>query len=132
MPRPSNTEFAPFYSTYINATTEQDALDALKQSVLPMTAFLQNLPPQKADYGYATGKWTIKQVIQHCIDTERIMAYRALCVARAETQSLPGFNENEYAAMAPASHRTLEQVTHEMIHLRSNTVLLFESFSASD
>jgi hypothetical protein len=132
MPRPTAAEFAPFYNTYVSKTQHHDVVEELSLSVAGMAAFLNALPAEKADYAYAPGKWTIKQVLQHCIDTERIMAYRALCVARGESQSLPGFDENAYAATAQVGHRSLKQLTDELMHARASSVLLFQSFDAVD
>ena len=132
MPRPTAAEFAPFYNTYVSKTQQHDVVEELLLSVAGMAAFLDALPAEKADYAYAPGKWTIKQVLQHCIDTERIMAYRALCVARGESQSLPGFDENGYAATAQVGHRSLKQLTDQLLHERASSVLLFQSFADTD
>lgn len=77
---------------------------------------------------YAPGKWTAAQILQHCIDTERILAYRALCIGRGETQSLPGFDENAYAAAAPAT-RSISALMQEYVCVQQSSRYLFSSFS---
>jgi hypothetical protein len=99
----------------------QNALTQAEQ-VLP------RLPESKADHRYAEGKWTVKEKLQHVIDTERIMAYRALTIAREDTTPLPGFDENSYAQTANVAHRSLKDLGDELIAVRKTTLYLFRSF----
>ncbi len=87
-----------------------------------------SLPKKKHEYRYAEGKWTIKEIIQHLIDTERIFCYRALCFARAETTPLPGYEENDYAANSFANNRDIDSLLDEFDQVRSCTLSLFKSF----
>lgn len=84
------------------------------------------------DSVYEEGKWTIKQILQHVIDTERIMLYRALCIARGEQQLLPGFDENAYADNAKVNHRSLYSLLEEYEVVRQSGLILFESFTPED
>ncbi|MDX2046710.1 MAG: DinB family protein [Chitinophagaceae bacterium] len=131
MSRPSEKDYPAFYHTYIKLVPEQDLLPALKNSVHELQEFLSSIHAAKADYAYAEGKWTVKQLLQHAIDAERIFAYRALCFARGEKKSLPGFEENEYAAEADVSHRNLTDMMNEFLILRQSSLLLFQSFTAN-
>ncbi len=81
------------------------------------------------DQVYAPGKWTAKDILQHCIDTERIMTYRALCISRGETLSLPGFEENLYAGNTAAASRTVGDLLEEYQVVRSATRMLFQHMS---
>src|SRR5205085_8014952 len=90
---------------------------------------LESIPKDKWDYGYAEGKWTIKEMVQHMIDAERIFCYRALCIARGEMQSLPGFDENAYADASNASVRRTEELKEELAAVRKATGFLFRSFN---
>ena len=92
-------------------------------------AFLNAIPKDKLEYRYAEGKWTVKEIIQHIIDTERIFAYRALRVARNDKTALPGFEENDYALTGNANARTLESLLAEYKAVRQATIALFNSFS---
>jgi hypothetical protein len=87
------------------------------------------IPAEKVNYAYAEGKWTIKQMLQHVIDTERIFAYRALAIARKEPASLLGFDENEYAKNGTAAHRNWKDMLIEWRVVRQSTNLLFASFT---
>ena len=83
----------------------------------------------KSTCAYAEGKWTLKEMLQHIIDTERIFAYRALAIARKETATLPGFDENLYADNSNANSRTWDNLTQEIKAVRNSTKILFESFT---
>jgi hypothetical protein len=80
-----------------------------------------------SDFAYSEGKWTIKQILQHCIDTERIFQYRALRLSRKDATPLPGFNENDYAANVNVSHRTVDDLLDEWQIVRLSTVKVFEN-----
>lgn len=127
MARPNENEYGAFYQAYIDQVTGEDVLLALKDSVLPLEVFLLSLENTDISYSYAPGKWTIGQLLQHMIDTERIFAYRALCIGRGEKQPLPGFDENSYADAAPAAKRKLKGLSKELITLRKASIILFRS-----
>ncbi|MBX3241751.1 MAG: DinB family protein [Chitinophagaceae bacterium] len=124
--RPMPSEYPPFAEIYISLVREEDIRLVLQDSITPLEQFLDSIPEDKADYTYAPGKWTVKQVLQHTIDTERVFAYRAMCIARGELQSLPGFDQDAYANNADVSRRSLESLKEEMSLIRVSTALLFE------
>ena len=86
----------------------------------------------KENYAYASGKWTIKQIMQHIIDTERVMAYRILCMARGDKYDFPGYDENQYAEFAKVTDRNIPELLKEFHHLRQSNILMLESFDYSD
>jgi len=129
MPRPAITDYSGFNAHYVDLTTLEDVKIELQESLTPMLGFLTSIPESKADHAYATGKWTLKELLQHCTDTERIMAYRALCVARGEQQNLPGFEENDYAAASNANLRDWQGLIEEAILVRQSSILLFNYFT---
>jgi hypothetical protein len=129
MSRPSTADYPAFYETYVKLVQETDLNSTLLASVHEIEHFLLALDAGKADYAYDIGKWTVKQVLQHAIDAERVFAYRALCFARNEQQSLPGFDENEYADHAEVNHRALEELRDEFLTLRQTSVQMFQSFT---
>ena len=94
-----------------------------------LNSFLEAIPEEKADYAYADGKWTVKQLLQHVIDAERIFGYRALSLSRGEQQPLPGFDENGYGDHATARDRSLSSLASEFRNLRHSTIDLFASFN---
>jgi hypothetical protein len=129
MPRPSTNEYPAFYETYVKRVPEHDLLQALEQSAKELEADLSRIPAEKQDHAYAEGKWTVRRMLQHAIDTERVFAYRALCFARGERQALPGFDENAYAERAAVMHRTLTGMKDEFEAVRRANRAMFEGFT---
>ena len=132
MPRPQSGEYKEFMINYISLVPEEDILPALRHSLQELQHNLSAIPTTLADHAYEEGKWTVKQLLQHTIDTERVFAYRALCIARGEQQPLPGFDENQYAANADVSGRTLKDLCDEMLAVRQSTVMLFAHLKEED
>jgi len=99
----------------------RDGFDNIKKLILP-------LPEDKLLYRYATSKWTIKEVLVHLIDDERIYAYRALCFARNEKATLPGFEQDDYIAASNANARSVENILQEYEAVRNATIALYEGF----
>ena len=125
-----NLETVPtFYKNYVKQIEETDLLQALRISGHRCLELIHAIPEEKADYRYADGKWTIRELLCHMIDGERIFTYRALRFARNDKTPLSGFEENDYAPQANASDRSLQKIAAEMAHLRSSTIDLFESFT---
>lgn len=119
----------PYQEKYINKVNSDTVADIVKDYAQQIAAFYNALPEAKADYAYAPEKWTIKDVLQHVIDAERIFAYRLLRIARADKTPLPGFEENDYAAIAGASARTLTSLKEEFNAVRAATDLLLLSLT---
>lgn len=130
--RPQPADHPAYYEAYIKLVKEDDALKALDNGIFKMPALLSEIDEEKEEYAYAPGKWTIKEVIGHIIDTERIMAYRALCIARGDTQELPGFDENSYVKNANFSKQRLIDMGHEFSVLRKSNIYLFKSFDEGE
>lgn len=128
MPRPDLTTVPAFYHKYVNQTNEENPSNAIQSNTNATLAFFREIPPQKWNYRYAEGKWSIKEMLQHIIDAERIFSYRALCIARGEKASLPGFEENDYAAASKADRRTSTELISEFETLRTSIQQLFDSF----
>ncbi|MFP5041816.1 DinB family protein [Parasediminibacterium sp. JCM 36343] len=130
MARPTGGTYHPIYQQpYIDAAQGETIGELIASYSQRLIAFINAIPEAKANYSYAESKWTVKQVLQHIIDTERIFTYRALCISRGETTNLPGFDENSYAANAPAQHRTLASLKEEFALVRKSTDMLFASFT---
>lgn len=128
MPRPDLSRVPEWFHGYINCVEGDNLLTALTQQHSFFVQFLENLPADKRDHRYGPDKWTIKELLQHIIDAERVFAYRALCIARGEQQSLPGFEENEYAANSKAQKRNWDNMLEEFKAVRRSTEILFSSF----
>jgi hypothetical protein len=128
MPRPDLNRVPVYFHNYINQVSEDDLMQAMRNQTAFFIQFLKNIPADKRNYRYAENKWTTKEVVQHIMDTERIFAYRALCIARKDTTPLPGFDENNYAANSKAADRKWDEMVDEFIAVRQSTELLFNSF----
>ena len=129
MAKPNENDYPVYFSGYINQVAENDLEDAFQNQSLIIPGFLQSISEEKSKHAYAEGKWTIKELLQHITDAERIFNYRTLCIARKETQSLLSFDENEYAAHSYANAREWQSLTDEFIHLRRSTDDLYNSFN---
>lgn len=125
-----NLETIPsFYKGYVKLVEHPDVLQALRISGYRTLELIHSIPEAKSDYRYAEGKWTIRQVLCHMLDAERIFSYRALRFARNDQTPLSGFDENAYAAYLNAESRNLTQIGDEMQHLRTSTIDMFAGFS---
>ena len=124
------TEYASFYSTYLSQVSDEYPLiEELEISVHRLIKFVQNIPMDKFDYRYEVGKWTIKDILQHLIDCERIFAYRALRFSRNDKTDLPGFDEDNYANSAKANTRSIQSLLTELAVVRQATLSLFKTFN---
>jgi len=121
-------EYAPYQDAYLRLVSDEWSLTGeLEVSLAKFIDFVRDIPMDKYDYRYAEGKWDIKDIIQHLIDSERIFAYRALRIARGDTTPLPGFEENDYAGSAGASRRHLQELLTELSLVRHCSISLFKS-----
>ena len=128
MPRPDLSRVPEYYHGYISKVKEDDLVTAMKNTTSELLKLLQSIPSEKYDYRYGADKWTIKEVVQHMIDAERVFAYRALRFARKDDTPLPGFNENLYAQTAKADKRNWNDIVEEFTFLRKASEAMFASF----
>lgn len=128
MKRPDLGQVPSFYHNYINLAPGDDLNQLFQEDKTAIYDFLAAIPEARWNYRYAEGKWSVKELVQHLIDADRIFAYRALCFARGEKASLPGFDENTYAAASQADRRTKEGLVTELKTVHDSTALLFQSF----
>lgn len=125
-------EYAQFYATYISKVGDKTLLKALEANSSAAVDFYQSIPADKHEYRYAEGKWTIKEVLQHILDTERVFAYRALRIARRDATPLPGFEQNGFNEAADANKRSLDNLIEEYKVLRASTKFLFANMTDED
>ena len=130
--RPNPEDHIPYFSRYIELVSENNITQALSNNHKSIIAFIKSIPDHKAEHFYAPGKWTVKQVINHMIDTERIFSYRALRFARGDAQQLAGFDENDYAAHANLKHTDLNLLAEEFDAVRKATILLFKQLEEKE
>ncbi|MEO8069591.1 MAG: DinB family protein [Flavobacteriales bacterium] len=127
--KPEPNEAAAYYFKYIQRADGVSLHHALGHASAILHKTLEGVKADKMEYRYAEGKWTIKDILQHLIDSERVFAYRALRFARQDGTDLPGFDENEYVASSSTERRSLADLFEEHDLVRSATEKLFESFS---
>lgn len=123
--RPTESEYAPFYAGYIAAVPAGDILEQLAGQMPRIRRLAAGIPAARETYRYAPGKWSLREVIGHLIDGERVFGYRALCISRGDQTPLPGFDENRYVAAAGSDARPLASLVDELGHVREGNLLLF-------
>lgn len=124
------TEYHSYFHTYVKLT-EGDLLDALDHDLNDILKQLEAIPKDKEHFAYDVGKWTIAQLIQHCVDTERVLQYRAFSIARGEKQMLNGFDENAYADALSSEQINFEALLEEMKAVRKSTIAMFSNMPES-
>lgn len=129
--RPAKDEYFQFYDHYVQLA-QGNSLDNLFELGNNLVHFYNSIPEELGTYQYEPGKWSIKQLLQHVVDTERIFAYRLLCIFRGEQQAIPGFDENLYADSGNAEHRTLQEIQEEFALVRQTTNQLLKSGKKED
>jgi hypothetical protein len=129
MTKPDLEAVPPFYKGYVDHVKTFDLLQALEESGKITEELVRSIPETKGEFRYQPGKWSIKELLCHMMDAERIFAYRALRFSRNDKTPLHGFEENDYAPQANAHSRTIQQIADEMSRLRSTSVDLYKSFS---
>ena len=127
--KPKDGEFPPYAIMYIKLLPDDGLLlKHLKENFDKAREFILSLPEEKLTYLYAKNKWTIKEILVHIIDDERIYAYRTLCFARNDKTELPGFEQDDYALFSNANNRSIENILNEYEAVRNSTITLFEGF----
>ncbi|WP_214227302.1 DinB family protein [Pedobacter sp. B4-66] len=130
MNRPQTHEYPVWAETYIKLVGD-DVMEQLEKQATEFPDFINSLI-EKADFAYAPGKWTIKELIGHIIDSERVFVYRLTCFARGEQHALPGFEEDDYVANAHFSDRSLLSLSEEFALLRKSNLYLFKSLTEKE
>ena len=128
MAKPESSEYAAYFGRYIGEAPDGDILDLLKEQRGAFAGFLATIGEERAGFRYEPGKWSVKEVVGHVVDTERIFGCRALAIARGEQTPLPSFEQDEYVAQADFDSRTLASLADEFEGLRRSHIELFGSF----
>ena len=128
MNRPEPEEHNPYFTRYISLVPDGNYMQLLKANSADIINFFSNIPVEKHNYRYAEGKWSIKDILMHITDTERVMMYRALAAARGDDKIILGnMDENSYAANIDVSGRKLDSILEEFRTLRASTEIFFEN-----
>ena len=127
--KPQAGQYPVYYQKYLDLLVQPFLETALSETGNHTMEFFASLDPSKHDLAYAEDKWNPKEVLAHIIDTERILSYRALCIARKDPSEFPGFDENLYASHSNAKNRRMEALLEEFETVRLSTLHLFRSFT---
>jgi hypothetical protein len=128
MSRPLADEYESYYQRYIDMVPGEDIIENLRELQESTKNFFTAIPPEKENYAYSEGKWTVKEVFGHIIDTERIFAYRALRFARNDASALPGFDQDTYVLNGGFQERTMFSLIEEYNCMRASNIVLYQSF----
>src|SRR5438093_7781367 len=132
MKRPEPTEYAEFYANYVSKVPGTDVLSVLESQRLQMLQLFAGRSERDGSFRYAPGKWTVKEVLGHITDTERIFTYRALRIARGDQTPLPGFEQDDYVRSGGFAARTLGDLVEEFVAVRSASIALYRSFNEEE
>lgn len=132
IPHPDAAEYAPFYETYVSKVPAGDLLTILEEQHGETQRLLAGIPEAQALKRYAPGKWSIKEVVAHLMDSERVFGYRALRFARGDQTPLPGFDEKTYAAAGNFDRRSLKDLAAEFTAVRRASLALLGSFDTAE
>jgi hypothetical protein len=124
---PDPSEYAPYQQAYLDLVPAGNILQCLERQLPETLTFFENLPESRGDHAYAPGKWTLKEVLGHIADTERVLSYRALRVARGDTIPLPAFDQDSWVRYAACVRRQMPILLEEMRTVRQATLCLFRS-----
>ncbi len=131
MERPTASEYADYFEQYLSQTGEGEVFTLLREQAREMKSLLAGISEEKAGYRYEPGKWSLKQVIGHLIDSERIFAYRALAFARGDRQPLPGFEQDDYVDNGHFDERSMQELARDFATARDSSIALIESLHPS-
>lgn len=130
--RPADTEYAPFYAGYVSLVEGDDVLAVLERQVGELRALSAAVPKDRETYRYAPDKWSVRQVVSHITDGERVFGYRAFCISRGEQAPLPSFDENEYAAHSVSDSVPLGELVDELVTVRRGNLAALRRLAAGD
>lgn len=130
---PNIDEYAVFYSTYLDKVNkDENLLDAYKRSCKHLISLYQSLSIENLNFQYAPGKWTLKDILQHLIDVEKVFVYRAMRYARKDQTSLPFFDEDQYAIIANAKKKSISRLIKEYKLQRASSIAFFDHLSKQE
>jgi len=130
--RPSENEFASYYLRYVSLVPESDVISLLETQMADMAQLVGSITPERETFSYAPGKWSIREVLGHLIDGERVFGYRAFCFSRGESAPLPSFDQNAYVAASRYNDRSLSDLIAEFTLIRKSNLIFLCQLTESD
>lgn len=126
---PATSEYAHYYANYVAHVPKQNVIDTLNAQMHELYTFINSIPGDKAFSSYEPGKWTIKQIVGHLIETERVFAYRALAFSRRDPNPLPPMDQDVYVRYSNYNSRTMHNLANEYLAVRMSTIHLFQNMT---
>ncbi|MEX0844769.1 MAG: DinB family protein [Balneolaceae bacterium] len=126
---PSSSEYAHYYSDYVSNVPKKNIIETLNAQMHELYTFINSIPGDKAFFAYKEGKWTVKQVIGHMIETERVFAYRALAFSRRDPNPLPSMDQDNYVKFGNFNSRTIHNIANEYLAVRISSIHLFQNMT---
>jgi hypothetical protein len=127
--KPDSSQLTAYQKIYIDKVPDGELTEILENNIQYTLKMMRSLSSEELSYRYAEGKWTIPEIMLHISDSERIFAYRMLCIARGDKTPLPGFEENDYAKTSQANARSFMDILDELVSVRKATITLMKSFT---
>lgn len=132
MKPPEENEYAPFYRTYVSKIKDDDVIAILEDQMNETNELFRSLSNEQANYRYAEGKWSIKELAGHMADSERVFGYRAMRIGRNDTTELPGFEQDDYVSNGNFETRSIDDITEELLYIRKANLKLYKSFDETE
>jgi len=126
--RPGDGEFGPFFGAYVSLVPEADVLAVLEGQAAVVRRLLATVPPRLETHRYGAGKWSVREVVGHMADAERVFGYRAFCIGRGEQAPLPGFDEEQYVAESGFDRQALAELVNELTNVREANLAALRRF----
>ena len=130
--RPAGNEYGPYWETYISLVSEIDVLPILEQQAAELRGIASRVSSDRETFRYAAGKWSVRQVVGHLSDTDRVFGFRAFCFSRGEQQPLPGFDQDDYMKLATFDDRPLARLVDEFASVRDSNLAVLRTLSEAD
>jgi uncharacterized damage-inducible protein DinB len=124
---PTQNEYSSSYKGYVELVSGKDIMKTLEEQFDEVEQFFNSIPQDKAGFRYNEGKWSIREILGHMSDTERIFAYRALRISRKDRTALPGFDENEYVRYSNFDKQTMSDLLEHFLFIRKSTIAMFKT-----
>jgi uncharacterized damage-inducible protein DinB len=129
MLRPDSNEYNPYYAGYVSLVTEDDVLVAMEEQIKEIERLVTSIPEEKGTHAYEPGKWTVKEVLGHLVDTERVFAYRALRISKGDTTELPGYDQDLFVERGGFNEAPIKSLLAELLHMRRANIIFFSGLS---
>lgn len=130
--KPQSSEYNSYYEPYVSKLEDENVLSTLRGQLSSVPDFFGGLSEEQVEYRYASDKWSVKEILNHLNDAERVFSYRALCISRGENKPLPGMDQEVYQNNSRSEMRSISSLIQEFVAIRNSTVSLFANITEED